>query len=572
MTVLSDQLEMARVAIDEIRARRLALKRAKPKIMLYKNPDDPDATGLVYRGRLNARELTKGQFPDVENVSSAGMFEVRASHYLAKWIMTIPNTPEQCKNVVIRTDMYGGKWRWTGLMHHWDIDTRDGVDYLTATFNDDKQFLSFMLCPPNPLLPIPLFQFPRDWLEFGPSAFCIGLMIFINIWRLEGHPFTLPDDPGDITQYLDIINLSGWQVHCEVPKFFSDSSLWTFIGSRMNQIDSVIAAALDDGQLTLGYRRIFTDEGEKATGLLDNDIANGALTFFVRDKSGFARGTGAYLSGNAVTGLGRSIIQWGSGFVEDTTAMFQDDETLWADEYYQSGFLGTLAGSPPYTIRDSKFNDIQSHITHSPATAVSVIVGGDNPTADAIVNLIITSTGNLIGYFLLGGFDSLGDIASEIIMPFLVGTILAWDEWKNFGRAKSLGWVHLHEIYNAGAEQNAWSLNALSIWRGGFKATDSETSHTAVIDGSTWLIPGLHAENGDRLGSTSAAFRRATKSHIIFVNRFKEMGLQIAEDGLFEFPIKIGENKAAMSVGERTARMFKDLFAKISDVGVHLVQ
>lgn len=572
MTVLSERMTLSRETTAEIRRRRRAMKEAKPKVFMYKNHDDPDIPGLVYKGRFNIREFTKAQFPDVENVSSAGQFEVRASHWLAKWIMTVPNNPDACKNLLVRVDMYGGRWRWTGLMHHWDIETRDGVDYLSATFNDDKQFLSFMLCPPNPLLPIPLFQFPRDWLEFGPSVFCITLMIFINIWRLEGHPFTLPDDPGDITQYFDFINLSRWQVHCEVPTFFDDPSLWTFIGSRMNQIDSVIAASLDDGQLTLGYRRIFSGEGEQADGLLDNNVANGALKFFVRDKSAFSKDSGTFFGGNALTGLARSAIQWGDGFVEDSLSMVQDNETLWADEYYQSGFLGTIAGSPPYTLRDSKFNDLQSHITHSPATAVSVIVGGDNPTADAIVNLIITSTGNLIGYFLLGGFDSLGDIASEIIMPFLVGTILAWDEWKNFGRAQSLGWCHLHEIYNAGAEQNAWSLNALSIWRGGFKLTDSETSHTCVIDNSTWMIPGVHAENGDRLGTTSAAFRRATRSHIIFVNRIKEMGLQIGEDGQFEFLMKVGENKAAMSIGERTARMFKDLFAKIADVGVHIVQ
>ena len=108
---------------------------------------------------------------------------------------------------------------------------------------------------------------------------------------------------------------------------------------------------------------------------------------------------------------------------------------------------------------------------------MSVVVGGDNPAADAIARLIIEAVGNLLGYFLLAGFDSLGDMAADIIMPFFVGTILAWLEWKNFSSADSLGWVHLHEVYQQGAENNAWSLAALAALRGGFKATGTLTPH-----------------------------------------------------------------------------------------------
>lgn len=571
MTVLSDTLVRTRENTTAIRARHKALKNGKPKFYLYKN--NPDGSpGAVYQGRINFREFSKTSFPDSKNVSSAGMFELRADHWLAKWVLSVPNTPEECKNVLLRIDMYGGEWRWTGLLHHWDVDTRDGVDLVVCTFNDDKQFAQFMLCPPNPLLPIPIFQFPRDWFEFGPSVFVIATIFLINILRLEGNLWTLPDNPGDISQWDDLFDWSSWQVHVKVPNFFLDSSLWTFIGSRMNTIDSIIADALDDGQLCLEYRRYFTDEGEKVTDLLNNDIANGALVLEITDRSGFNHESGTYFGGNVITGFERSVVEYLAGSVEDTLGFIQDDESVYADEYYQSGFMGSIAGSPPHTIRDSHYNDLQSKLTHAPATAVSVIVGGDNPTADAIVDLIISSVGNLIGYFLLGGFDSLGDIASDIIMPFLVGTILAWDEWKNTSRATELGWIHLHEIFQAGAEQNAWSLTAVAIWRGGFKATDAETSHTCVIDGSTWFIPGVHGTVGDRLGTTSGAYRRATGSHTVFVNQIEEMSLQGGADGAFEFPMKVGQSKAAMSTGERQARMFKTMMDRITDIGVHLVQ
>lgn len=570
MSVLADTLARTRESTAQIRRQRRALKQAKPKVFLYKN--NPDGTpGVVFRGRINFREFSKHQFPDANNVSSAGSCEFRASHYLAKWIMTVPNTPEECKNILIRIDMYGGKWRWTGLLHHWEVDSRDGVDYLVCNWNDDKQFAQFMLCPPNPLLPIPIIQFPRDfWMGPVPSVWGISSMFELNLSRLQGL-LTFPNDPFDADQWAEIASRKHWQVHVKCPKFFEDSSLWTFIGSRMNTIDSVIADALDDGQLTLTYRRYFTDEGETVTGLLDNDVANGALVFEVVDCSGFSKESGTYFGGNAITGLQRSVLQWGTNAVENTLAFVDDDQTLWADEYWQSGFLGQLAGSPSYTLRDSHFNDLQSKLGHAPATATRVVVGGDNPTADALINLLISATGNLIGYFLLGGFDSLGDIASDIIMPFLVGTILAWDEWENEPRATSLGWVHLFEIYQAGAEMNAWSLQAFEVWRGGFKATEAETSNTCVVDGSTWFIPGLHGKTGDRTGNTNGAFRRNTGSHLIHVNQIEEMSLE-GGDGDFQFLMKIGQNKAAMSPGERDARMFKHAFARIADIGVHLVQ
>lgn len=570
MTALSDTLERTRETTTELRRQRKAIKQAQPQIYIYKNNRD-GSDGVIYQGRLNIRECTKYQFPQRDNISSAGHFECRAAHYLAKFIQTIPNNPNECKNVIIRVDMYGGRWRWSGLMHHWDIETRDGVDYVMATFNDDLQFLQFMLGPPNPALPLPIFQFPRDFFVFGPSKWCISIFILLQIIRLEGHPYTLPDDPFDPKQWLDIINWGSWQVHIKCPSFFTDTSLWTVIASRMNTVDSVIADALEDGQLSVVYRRIFTSEGEQVTGLLDNNVANGALVFEIVDRSGMTLPGGTFFGGTVFGGFARSVLQWTDGFVEDSLVMVNDNETLYPDEYWQSSWMASLAQAPAHVLRDSHLNDLQSKVTHSPATAVSVIVGGDNPLADAIAELTIQATGNLIGYFLLGGFDSLGDIMADIIMPFLVGTIFAWDEWKNFTRAQKLGWVHLHEIYQSGAENNSWSLAALMVWRGGFLATASETSHTLVVGNQTWFIPGLHGAIGDRISSTCGALRRHAGINLLFVNQIKEMTLQGEANGAHEFVMKIGENKAAMTTGQRTARMIKLALDKLHDIGVRFV-
>lgn len=570
MTALAATLERTRETTIELRRQRRAIKLAKPQVYIYKNNPDGSA-GVLYQGRLNVRECTKYEFPQKDNISATGYVEMRAAHYLARFIATIPNNPDECKNVIIRVDMYGGAWRWSGLMHHWDLETRDGVDYLMATFQDDLQFLSFMLGPPNPAIPIPLFQFPRDFFLFAPARWSVSVFILAQIIRLEGHPWTLPDDPFDLAQWFDIINWGDWQVHIKCPSFLNDTSLWTVIASRMNTVDSVISDALEDGQLSIVYRRIFTDEGEMTTGLLDNNVANGALVFEIVDRSGFVLPGGTFFGGTVFGGALRSILQWTDGFIEDTLVMFDDDETMYPDEYWESSWMASLAQAPAHTLRDSHMMDLKSKVSHSPATAVSVIVGGDNPVADAVAQLIIQATGNLIGYFLLGGFDSLGDIAADIIMPFLVGTILAWLEWKNFTRATKLGWVHLHEIYQSGAENNAWSLAGLAAWRGGFKATDSETSHTMIVGNQSWFIPGLHGQIGTRTMSTSGALRRNAGLNLMFVHQIKEMSLRSKDAAAFEFLVALGQNKAAMSQGERTARMVKKALDKLHDIGVRLV-
>lgn len=569
MPTLAD-LELAQPAIQEHRRRKRALKNAMPSVRLWVNPPGGETgDGLLYLGRVDLRDCDEYEFPFKNNESSAGHFKLRADHYLAKKIASIPNDPNSCKNVIITIDLYGGMLRWSGLMHHWGVATPEGSDYITASFNDDLQFLDFMLAPPNPALPIPIFQFPRDWPMFGPARWCVATLILMQIIRLEGHPWTLPDDPFDLSQWFDIINWGDWQVHVKGVSFLNDDSLWTLLASRMNTVTSVIADALDDAQLSIIYRRIMVHDGEQVTGLLDNNVKHGALVFEIVDRSGWTLPEGTFFEGTAVAGFFRSVLTWGDGFVEDSLSMVSTTDALYPDEYYQSSWMSTLAASPGIVLRDSHYTDLKSNVTHSPPTAVSVIVGGDNPAADAIAKLIIESVGNLLGYFLLAGFDSLGDMAADIIMPFLVGTILAWDEWKNFSRATSLGWVHLHEIYQRGADNNAWSLAALAAWRGGFKATGTQTSHTMIIGSNTWPIPGLHFNIGDRIGSTAGALQRLGID-MIFVNQVEEMTFR-GKGAQREFLVKFGKNKAAMSQGERTSRLLKKALDWIQDIGVHLI-
>jgi len=569
MPTLAD-LDIARPQIAENRRRKESLKKSMPKVRMWVNPPNGETDdGALYLGQVDLADCADYEFPWKNNETSQANMAIRASHYMAKKIAAIPNDPNMCKNVIITVDLYGGTLRWSGLMHHWDVNEIEGTPYITATFNDDLQFLDFMLAPPNPALPLPIFQFPRVHFLFGPTRWCVATLILEQIIRLEGHPWTLPDDPFDLDQWLEILNWSTWQIHIKGVEFLLDDSLWTLLASRMDVVSSVIKDAMDDAQLTLVYRRIMTVDGERPEGLLVSEVKNGALVIEVVDRSGWTLPEGTFLEGTAVAGFFKSVLSWGSGFIEDTFSMVSTTDQLYPDEYYQTSWMATLASAPGIVIRDSPWIDLQSKVSHSPPTAVSVVVGGNNPTADAIAKLIIEAVGNLLGYFLLAGFDSLGDMAADIIMPFLTGTILAWDEWKNTTRADSLGWIHLHEIFQQGGDNNAWSLAALAALRGGFKVTGTQTTHTMVIGEDSWVIPGLHLNIGDRVGSTANALQRLGID-LIFVNQVEEMTLK----GSFldrSFLLQCGKNKTGKSMGERFANLMRKALDQLQNVGVHLI-
>lgn len=582
-------LDNASAACEEWRQKLLNKRKEKPYIRIWKNKDD-GGPGLEYVGRIHADDVIRASFPFRKNESTQGVMELRTDHYISKWIRKVVTTEGMKKNIIISVDLYGGEKRWSGMLKSHSIKVNEeGLRYHELTWNDDMQFLQFLLCPPNPALPINVFQFPRVFTLVGPAKWAISVMILLNLIRAEGNLYTLPDDPFSVGAngdwpggWDDLFDWKDWQCHIKCSPFMlDDSSMWVMLASRMNPVDAVIQDALSDAQLTLRYRRVFTDLGEEAGDLMFVDKpANGAIVFELVDDSGYRSPlTGTFLEGTIADGMVRSVASYAGGFIEDTMASLTTDPGLYdspvpgevkvLDPYWGPGFLATLAASPWLVIKDNRWTMVNTaELTWSPATAVSVVVGGDNPAADAVAKIIIETVGNLLGYFLLGGFSSAGSIAADVIMPFLRGTIFAWVQYKHITRGHELGWAHLIEMYQQGAEQNAWSLSALAAIRGGFLATRSETSHTMSLKGTRWILPGLHFDVGSRIGSTVREYPNR-----IFVNQVEslEVSWDNTSDGGLEFTIQVGTNQAAMSMGERQARAMQKAISTLNNIGVNLI-
>lgn len=567
LTTTLEDIPALREQCQEIRESYHRLRRTPPLIRLWMNKPD-GSPGLVLRGRVS--ETISGKFPWRNNLAQGGQLTMRLDHHLARWLTSIPEDEEAKKNVVITVDSMGGAKRWSGLLKSMNVVTKERIHYLEVNFVDDLQFLQFMLAPPNPALPIPIFQFPRFCPIFGPAKWAISMLILMNLIRLNGHPWTLPDDPFNVESWDDLFNWSDWQVFIKCKAFdLDDSSLWTILATRMDRVDQAIGDALDDAQLTLTYRRILTVDGEESPIAGVPDIANGALVLEVVDNSGYYAADGTGTGGGIGGGLQRSIAQFLSGLVEDTRVLITDDQTIYPDEYYQGHYHGTIPSHPHVTIRDSRYSQIETaQVGWSPATAVSVIVGGDNILADNLARLTIESVAALIGYFLLGGFSGLGSIVADVVMPFLVGTIFAWLQWTNHTRAHNLGWVHLWEVCQSQAENNAWSLSAVASLRAGFLSTRAETAHRFTMRFGGEYLPGMDYDIGNRIASMA--------SHVtdkFFVDQVEEMELSwdFGSGKTYGWTTTVGKAKAAMSQAERSARLLSKALTTMSQIGVRLI-
>ncbi|YCU50370.1 hypothetical protein ACRYGS_09655 [Mycobacteroides abscessus] len=91
-----------------------------------------------------------------------------------------------------------------------------------------------------------------------------------------------------------------------------------------------------------------------------------------------------------------------------------------------------------------------------------------------------------------------------------------------------------------------------------------------VIDESTWVLPGVHAQMKDRVASSAGALQRLGID-MMFVNQIEEQILSGDDSGKSEFLMKCGQNKASLSTGERFSQMLKNALDRIADIGFHLV-
>lgn len=516
----------------------------------------------------------------IENDTGTATLQLSLVHYLAQWVMNFSGRDK--RNVIITIDKQGS--RWSGFMDNYKVVNNRGNDmYLEITFKHDYEQMKHVYVWANPFLG-PEVQFPKLWILFGPSKWCLLVTLFVNLClRLETSLWTLPDDPMDVNQWFPLsLDPSEWRNIVKPFPIIEDNSNVTFVFSRFQQMHDMWKPILEDAQLTVVCRRYIPSQGDphpflSLQGGLDNplieDIAaqiplrEGCLVWDIVDNSGW--GTGTAFGGSILTGFEREAVTIADDGFTQTIDLFQGDPTYPGD-YYTPGNNSTLP-QYPWVVYDcsSNWSGVNSsEFNYFEATDTSFVTGGHSmPGVNEAISAGINAAGdfltNILNNVLIQGEDGplggaflvppLGGVMDSIAKILYEDTFLAFEQQPS-SRATGelepipgldqtltgLGDFHYYEGWGEGADR-AYTLAAIMAIRAKLWATRAHSTHTIdVSDAAPYILgeaPYGHFWLGDRIGTTVPSF---PIPDVVFIERVSKIQGGWGKDGSRGWKLTVG--------------------------------
>lgn len=554
---------------DEIsvrRAKREAQRLAAPLIELWDG--DMNLRGEV----IGWRSI---DFEFIDNDTGNATIQLSLSHYLAKWVMDFKGRAK--RNVIVTIEKQGA--RWSGFMSTYKVVREKGGDaYLEITFVHDYEQAKHILCWANPFLR-PELQFPKLWVVFGPTKWCLLLTLFVNLLRLETSLWTLPDNPLDINEWMPFsFNPGTWRNIVKPFPLLADNSNLTIVFSRFKTWHDVAKKQLEDAQLSVVCRRFLSDRDphpfRQLAGELDIDfieelftlipIRHGCLVWDIQDKSGW--GSETAFGGSLLTGLIRAVVNIADDGTTEGVDVFTGDPT-YPGEYYTPNFLGTSPQAPWVVYEEGPYTGVDSsEFKYYEATSTSFVTGGHSmPGVNEAISAGVNMGGDFVTSLINSALAAGGAFGTAIDIPPLGGVMdavakllyedvfVAFMEIPTLRAAglslplpglenivTGLGDFHFYEDWCDGADR-AFTLSALMAVRARIWATRAHTSHTIkVSDAAPYYIgePGYgHFWLGDRVGTTVLEY---PIPHTVFVERVSKLKYSWGKDGPKGWEITIG--------------------------------
>lgn len=536
-------------SITEFKGQRELKRRVDPVVKLY----DGD---FNFRGRVTGFYSCEVEWK--LNETGAGHLELPYDHHLAQWVFRYWERNKS--NVHIVVDKDGA--RWDGKLDSCTVSqSEDGVRTVELKFLSSFEELSHILVWANAFTPS-IVQFPRRFILAGPSIYCLKTALFLNLLRLQGNLWSLPDDPLSFNGWKQGLDYREWPILVKPQSLLSDASQWTVISSRFNTWTDMAETTLADGNLYVECRRWFPGDPQPWEGA---DLYRpGQLIVDIVDKSGIWDTTST--GGNLFTGLVRTVVQIADNLIDETrvhTGIAQN-----ANEYTLANYLGTAPKQPWAVYRtDDKVNTAEStEFTWQPATVSQVVVGGKSmPGVNEGISAAVQLAFNALSTYLF--LPSLGGPADTLLKPIYEDTLMAFMNIKSPARTTKLGWSHYRERFQDGGDQ-AWTLSAIIALRNGFWETRERTSHTMKVgDGAPYLIGDRgegHFFLGDRVGGQIPGAREGT----VVVDQVHELKLSWDAETPAEWEITVGDPNAIDDPLNHALDRIKDAFAAIHDLGV----
>lgn len=547
-----DRLESAYTAAMNRRSRRAWLRSQPPMVRLY----DGDWT---LRGTV--RGIYSASFKWALNDTGSGAVSMPMTHHLAIWALA-QRRAGKARNVHIRVDHCGSRWCGRASDVTAEVDSVDG-GVVTVTFLDDVEELKHLLIWPNPATPAAL-QFPRVWGVAMPAISAAKLTILVNLMRLQGNWWALPDDPLDPASYLQGVNYTEWPILVKPSSLLLDDSEWTILQARFDTAFDCLEDILADGGLMLDLRRWFPGDPQPWPGA--NLHRPGQLVVDIVDKSGWfgQSSIGGTLAGGAL----RTVLDVADDLVDEVRR--STGEVTNPESYTVSGWMGVAPESPWVVYRcDGRPGGLRTadevRVSWKPATAGQVVTGGTSmPGVQEALEAVVQTIGSVAAAYM--AIPNLAEPALTLVKPLLNNTILAFMSYKHLSRTSRSGWSHYLEDW--GGNGTAYTLSGVLATRSAVRATDDKVTVTAkVSDGSPYLI-GDRGEGHYFLGDRVSIQDPTDDGGRFITAQCSGLELSWGADDPVNWGITIGERDDERDAVTRVTRQTKRLGSMLKESGL----
>lgn len=477
------------------------------------------------------------EFGWVDNDTGVASVKLDKEHYLVPWILD--HRGRDKRDIHIRFRKQGAQW--DGRLDSYKV-TRDadGELALELVFKHCFEELKYILIWCSPFTPAAL-QFPRIWAIIGKLDWCLATTLYVNVYRLESGIWAIPGDPFDPSMWSSF-DMSQWSIVVVPVNFLGSSAPVGFIWSRFSNFYDVSKNQLKRSQLSINCRRYYT--GDPAPQGLGFTPRNGALVVSFEDHSGWLTGTA--FSGSMLTGFQPASIVLDDDGVTENINFIYDDIGL-PEEYFQSGWLGTIRSNPWIVLEDDPESGvISSEFEYKPAFGFQHVAGGNAaPMVDELIGVAITSAGNFLGSFIQMpgygvGLSGLGAAINEVARPLYQGTVLSWMNVPAFGRKSEFGPFGPKEV-RSGSDMKAYSLGAFAAVYGSVVTTRERIAHRLTFGDSLVYRLGPNGFGDMWLGTRVGVRPPGTPDdYSLYVDQVREIKYSKNEEGKVEWAAEIG--------------------------------
>ena len=514
------------------------------------------------------------EFEWIENDTGTGELVLLAEDPAGQWLHDFEGRDLRGEGVapVITCEYVGG--RWGGRLDDVSIEvTTEGDRIITATFMHAYENLKWIECFPSPFLPA-ITQL-KAWILLGPADWCGLTTLFVNLMRDES-PLTMPDDPMDLEQWTEGLDVSTWQMVVN-PVSFMDAmesgALWCLPIIRMKYWHDAFKPIMDDAELSVVAEYWFEGDDEPWP---DANLRHGTLVFSITDNSGrYTSGTSQ--GGTLFGGLSHTVEK----FIDDTFEPLVELATnAPPDDYMTIGVKSTDKVMPYVILRPGVTPGVESaRFTTVPERVSKIITGGKSmPGVNEAISALIQALGDVVGDNIGAAIGigisypvsvgSVGGAIDVLLRPIYEDTLMAWTDTKVPARAQKLGWSRYVEFFQDGADQ-AYTLASLMMIRKGLWATRRWNSHEVkIIDSCPWMVGdnGVgHMWLGSRVGTT----KPGDNSGRVYVDRIKKIVLSASEDAFHpEWTITVGDDNKTVDPFETALDQIRNLASGLHDIGL----